>query len=170
MTTIALEQVRQHLGLKQAVKALDNSLDTVASKQLTYQEMLVEPLKVEVSVRRESHLSTRTKLAHLPFQRTLEQFDYSFQPSIDERVEKGEGRLTTDIDRPEPTAELDPSASPSPAALPILRPATTAAHWAHPAPRHSPYRLASGKSQGTPARSHNTLPARGRSPALQPLP
>lgn len=37
-TTIALEQARQHLetlGLKQAVEALDNSLDTAASKQLT---------------------------------------------------------------------------------------------------------------------------------------
>ena len=56
MTTIALEQARQHLeslGLKQAVEALDNSLDTAASKQLTYPEMLAELLEVEVSVRRE---------------------------------------------------------------------------------------------------------------------
>ena len=43
MTTIALEQVRQHLqtlGLKQAGEALDNSLDAAASKQLTYPEMV----------------------------------------------------------------------------------------------------------------------------------
>ena len=43
MTTIALEQARQHLetlGLKQAVEALDNTLDTAAGKQLTYPEML----------------------------------------------------------------------------------------------------------------------------------
>ena len=91
MTTIALEQARQHLetlGLKQAVEALDNSLDIAASKQLTYPEMLAELLGVEVSSRRERYLTTRTKLAHLPFQRTLEQFDFTFQPSIDERQVK----------------------------------------------------------------------------------
>ena len=62
MTTLALEQARQHLeslGLKQAVEALDNSLDTAASKQLTYPEMLAELLEVEVSARRERYLTTR---------------------------------------------------------------------------------------------------------------
>ena len=72
-------------GLKQAVEALENSLDTAANKQLTYPEMLADLLGVEVAARRERHLSTRTKLAHLPFQRSLEQFDFAFQPSIDER-------------------------------------------------------------------------------------
>ena len=88
MTTIALEQARQHLetlGLKQAVEALENSLDTAASKQLTYSEMLAELLGVQVSARRERYLTTRTKMAQLPFQRTLEQFDFTFQPYIDER-------------------------------------------------------------------------------------
>ncbi|MDE0235150.1 MAG: IS21-like element helper ATPase IstB [bacterium] len=85
---IALEQARQHLetlGLKQAVEALDNSLDAAANKQLTYPEMLADLLGIEVSARRERYLTTRTRLAHLPFHRTLEQFDFSFQPSIDER-------------------------------------------------------------------------------------
>ena len=85
---IALEQARKHLetlGLKQAVEALDNSLDTAAGKQLTYPEMPADLLGVEVTARRERYLSTRTKLAHLPFQRTLDQFDFAFQPSVDER-------------------------------------------------------------------------------------
>ena len=85
---IALEQAREHqetLGLKQAVEVLENSLDTAASKQLTYPEMLEQLLGVEVAARRERYLSTRTKLAYLPFQRSLEQFDFAFQPSIDER-------------------------------------------------------------------------------------
>ena len=91
MTMIALEQARQHLetlGLKQAVEALDNTLDAAANKQLTYPEMLAELLGVEVAARRERYLTTRTKLAHLPFQRTLEQFDFGFQPSIDKRQVK----------------------------------------------------------------------------------
>ena len=82
---IALEQARQYLetlGLKQAVEILDNTLDSAASKQLPYPDMLAEPLGAEVAARRERYLTTRTRLAHLPFQRTLEQFDFAFQPSI----------------------------------------------------------------------------------------
>ena len=88
---IALEQARQYLEsleLKQAVEVLDNTLDTAASKQLTYPEMLEQLLGVEVDAHRERFLSTRTKMAHFPFQRTLEQFDFAFQPSIDERQVK----------------------------------------------------------------------------------
>ena len=88
---IALEQARQHLetlGLKQALEILDNTLDSAATKQLTYPEMLEQLLSAEVEARRERYLSTRTKLAHFPYQRTIEQFDFSFQPSIDERLVK----------------------------------------------------------------------------------
>ena len=88
---VALEQARQHLetlGLKQAVEALDNSLDLAANKQLTYADMLAELLGVEVAARKERYLSTKTRMAHLPFHRTLEQFDFTFQPSIDERLLK----------------------------------------------------------------------------------
>ena len=88
---IALEQARQHLetlGLKQAVEVLDNTLDTAANKQLTYPEMLAELLGAEVAARRERNLAMKTRMAHLPFQRTLEQFDFAFQPSIDERLVK----------------------------------------------------------------------------------
>ena len=88
---IALEQARQHLetlGLKQAVEVLDHTLDASAEKQLPYADVLAQLLGAEVSARRERYLKTKTSLAHLPFQRTLEQFDFGFQPSIDERLVK----------------------------------------------------------------------------------
>ena len=91
MTTIALEQARQHLeslGLKQAVEVLDNTLDAAANQQLTYADVLAQLLGAEVSARKERYLTTKTRMAHLPFQRTLEQFDFGFQPSIDERQVK----------------------------------------------------------------------------------
>ena len=47
--------------------------------------MLEQLLGAEVAARRKRYLSTRTKMAHLPFQRALDQFDFAFQPSIDER-------------------------------------------------------------------------------------
>ena len=88
---IPLEQARQHLetlGLKQAVEVLENILDAAANKQLPYPEMLAELLGAEVAVRRERNLAIKTRMAHLPFQRTLEQFDFAFQPSVDERLVK----------------------------------------------------------------------------------
>ena len=88
---IALEQARQYmesLGLTEAVEVLDSRLDAAASKQMPYPEMLADLLGVEVSARRERYLTTRTRLAKLPFHRTLEQFDFAFQPSIDERQVK----------------------------------------------------------------------------------
>ena len=88
---IPLEQARQHLetlGLKQAVEVLENILDAAANKQLPYPEMLAELLGAEVAVRRERNLAIKTRMAHLLFQRTLEQFDFAFQPSVDERLVK----------------------------------------------------------------------------------
>ena len=88
---IALEQARRHmetLGMTQAMEVLDSRLDDAARKQLPYPEMLADLLGVEVTARRERYLTTRTRLAHLPFRRTLEEFDFGFQPSIDERQVK----------------------------------------------------------------------------------
>ena len=88
---IALEQARAHLetlGLSQAVEVLDSRLDDAARRQLPYPEMLADLLGVEVAARRERYLTTRTRMAKLPFQRTLDDFDFSFQPSIDERQMK----------------------------------------------------------------------------------
>ena len=88
---IALEQARQYmesLGLTEAVEVLDSRLDAAATKQMPYPDMLADLLGVEVAARRERYLTTRTRMAHLPFRRTLEQFDFAFQPSIDERQVK----------------------------------------------------------------------------------
>lgn len=85
---IALEQARQYLenlGLTQAAAVLDSRLDLAAQKQLSYPEVLADLMGIEASARRERYLKTRLRLAHLPFHRTLEQFDFDFQASIDER-------------------------------------------------------------------------------------
>jgi DNA replication protein DnaC len=85
---IAVEQARhylEHLGCSQAAAVLDNHLEAAGHHQPTYAEFLAELLGVEVTARRERYLRTRTRLAHLPFVRTLEQFDFTFQPSMDER-------------------------------------------------------------------------------------
>ena len=88
---IAIEQARAHLetlGMSQAVEVLDSRLVDAARKQLPYPEMLADLLGIEVAARRERYMTTRTRMAKLPFHRTLDDFDFSFQPSIDERQVK----------------------------------------------------------------------------------
>ena len=48
---------------------------------MPYPDMLADLLGIEVAARRERYLTTRTRMAHLPFRRTLEQFDFAFQKS-----------------------------------------------------------------------------------------
>lgn len=86
---IALEKARAHLeqlGLAQAATALDGQLEHAAQHELPYAEFLANLLGVEAAARRERYLRTRTSLAHFPYHRTLEQFDFAFQPSIDRRL------------------------------------------------------------------------------------
>ena len=73
------------LGLKECAAVLDSRLDLAASTDCTYAKFLSDLLEAEVAVRRDRYMKARTRLAHLPFQRTLDQFDFAFQPSVDER-------------------------------------------------------------------------------------
>ena len=85
---IALERARQHLlalGLKDAAEALDARLEHAAKQEVPYADFLVDLLETELAVRRRRYLDTRTKLARLPFRKTLEDFDFGAQPSIDPR-------------------------------------------------------------------------------------
>jgi len=94
---IAAAQARQaleHLGLAEAATVLESRLEAAAQKQLPYADFLADLLASETSVRRERYLRARTRLAHLPFQRTLDQFDFRFQPSIDKRQIKELATLT----------------------------------------------------------------------------
>jgi DNA replication protein DnaC len=85
---IALEQARaylEQLGLTQAALMLDSRLEAASQKALPYADMLADLLGIEAMARRERYMKARTRLAHLPFHKTLEQFDFGFQPSIDQR-------------------------------------------------------------------------------------
>ncbi len=86
---IALDKAHSHLetlGLVQSAAVLENHLDLAAKNQLPYADFLADLLDAEVAVRRQRYLVTRTRLAHFPAQKTLQEFDFSFQPSINERL------------------------------------------------------------------------------------
>jgi DNA replication protein DnaC len=74
------------LGLEQAALQLDAQLEAASREQSTYLAFLNHLLDVETSERQKRNLEVRTKLAHLPYRKTLDEFDFAFQPSIDERL------------------------------------------------------------------------------------
>jgi len=86
MTAIeGLQAALNGLGLKAVEARLENLLEQASKKEPSYAEFLQDLLSCEVDARRTRYLRARLQLAHLPFIKTFDQFDFSFQPSIDER-------------------------------------------------------------------------------------
>jgi DNA replication protein DnaC len=72
------------LGLEHAAAILQDNLQTATREKRDYMTFLLVLLNHERSQRQQRNLEVRTKLAHLPYRKTLEEFDFSFQPSIEE--------------------------------------------------------------------------------------
>ena len=75
----------QSLGLKAIEARLESLLEQASKKESSYADFLDELLACEVDARRTRYLRARLQLAHLPFVKNFDQFEFAFQPSIDER-------------------------------------------------------------------------------------
>ncbi len=85
-TTIEdLRTVLTGLGLKTVETRLETMLEQAAKKEPSYGDFLLDVLRAEVDERRSRYIRARLQLAHLPYVKTFDQFDFVFQPSIDER-------------------------------------------------------------------------------------
>src|SRR5918997_2085158 len=73
------------LSLSDADALLEAHLEQAVQAQKTYADFLCELLEAEVSARSVRALQSRMRLAGFPYAKTLEQFDFAFQPSLDER-------------------------------------------------------------------------------------
>jgi len=85
----AVVDVRERLaelGLEQAATILEEALRRAIRDKSDYLTFVQTLLDYERAQRQQRNLEVRTKLAHLPYRKTLEEFDFSFQPSIDERM------------------------------------------------------------------------------------
>ncbi len=60
-------------------------LKTLPRRSLPTPTFLLEVISTEANARRQRYLKTRLQMGHLPFLKTMDQFDFGFQPSIDER-------------------------------------------------------------------------------------
>jgi len=87
MSKLAYERMRdslEQLHLERALESVDALLDRAGNGDLTTVDVLDQLLGAELAVRRERSIAMRLKLAGLPAVKTLEQFDFAFQPSLDE--------------------------------------------------------------------------------------
>lgn len=85
---LQIETLREHLielGLKEMARTLDYRLQEAADKDQTYFDFLNTLVEEELSAQKDRAFKARLRLARLPFQKTLADFDFAFQPSIDER-------------------------------------------------------------------------------------
>jgi len=80
-----LHDLLAQLTLVQADVLLESLLERAAKEQPAYADFLLEVLTTEKEFRTTRIMQTRTRMASLPYAKTLAQFDFSFQPSIDER-------------------------------------------------------------------------------------
>jgi DNA replication protein DnaC len=86
MTTLErLHGALSALALGAVDARVETLLERAAKQEPAYADFLLDVVSTEVEARRQRYLKTRLQLAHLPFVKTFEQFDFSFQPSIDER-------------------------------------------------------------------------------------
>ena len=68
------------LKLPRMAECLDSLAEQAAKHEWTYLDFLDHLLEAEVSARSERDIAMKTKLAHFPFLKTLDQFDFAFNP------------------------------------------------------------------------------------------
>jgi len=88
MSDMAYARVQAYfsrLKLTRIPECLDALAEQAAKDHWTYLDFLDRLLEAEVSARQERDIAMKMKLAHFPFLKTLDQFDFSFQPSVNER-------------------------------------------------------------------------------------
>lgn len=85
---VELEHTREllnGLGLGTAAELLDAQIERSLHDEHTYVRFLNELLTLEQNERSRRSEETRIKMSRLPHRKCLDEFDFSFQPSIDKR-------------------------------------------------------------------------------------
>lgn len=80
-----LERLLDKLKLDYLAPQLDAVCEQAAQQELDYKSFLSQALNLEWQGRYQRGIETRLRQARLPWLKTLEQFDFDFQPSLDRR-------------------------------------------------------------------------------------
>ncbi len=81
-----LEALLSRLKMEQLSYHVESLLEQAAKKELNYREFLRMALQLEWNGRHQRGMESRLIQARLPWVKTLEQLDFSFQPGIDRKV------------------------------------------------------------------------------------
>jgi DNA replication protein DnaC len=82
------ERVRaglERLRLQGMVEVLGRVCEAASHEQVSYLDFLDRLLEAEQSARYERNVEVKTRLARLPYHKTMADFDYAFQPSVDKK-------------------------------------------------------------------------------------
>lgn len=81
-----LHTVLDKLKLNLLAERVESVCEQASKRDLSYKEFLLEALSLELCDKQQKGIEQRTTMARLPYIKTVEQFDFSFQPSIDKKV------------------------------------------------------------------------------------
>ena len=80
-----LQEQMQRLRLFKSRERLEALLQEATAKEASYADFLDTLLAEEVASKTAKHVTMRTHLARFPFVKSLETFDFSYQPSLDKK-------------------------------------------------------------------------------------
>jgi DNA replication protein DnaC len=86
MSTPQLDRLRDQchrLRLYQIAQELTARLEQAAKTELSYADFLDQLFACEIDAKTHKHHQMRIAMARLPFHKTLDTFDFKFQPSVD---------------------------------------------------------------------------------------
>jgi DNA replication protein DnaC len=88
MSAAQLERLQEHLQRLRLFKSrerLEALLQDATARECSYADFLDQVLTEEVASKTAKHVTMRTQLARFPFVKSLESFDFAYQPSIDKK-------------------------------------------------------------------------------------
>jgi DNA replication protein DnaC len=83
MSTGTIEQLQEKiksLKLHRISEELPGLLQEASKRELSYTDFLQELVNRELAARQERHTLMKTVMARFPFQKTIDSFDFKFQP------------------------------------------------------------------------------------------
>jgi len=88
MSPAQLERLGEHLQRLRLFKSrerLEALLQQAAAEEMSYADFLDRVLGEEIASKTAKNISMRTSLARFPFVKTLDAFDFGYQPSLDKK-------------------------------------------------------------------------------------
>jgi len=88
MTAVQLERLQEYLQRLRLFKSrerLEALLQDATTKDLSYADFLDQVLTEEVTAKTTKNVTMRTSLARFPFVKSLDSFEFSYQPSVDRK-------------------------------------------------------------------------------------